>query len=62
MYMSRKKNLRKLSIGPGAHVGLRSVSWDLQEVHVGLVVLHMIWDVIFVLLQNVRVRLKNMCL
>ena len=48
---------------PGAHVGLRSfVSWDLQEVHVRLVVLHKIWDVLFVLLQNVRVRLKNMCL
>ena len=47
---------------PGAHVGLRSVSWDLQEVHVGLVVLHMIWDVLLVLFQNVRVRLKNMCL
>ena len=47
---------------PGAHVGLRSVSWDLQEVHVSLVVLHMVWDVLLVLLQNVRVRLKNMCL
>ena len=48
-------------MGPGAHVGLRSVSWDLQEVHVGLVVLHMIWDVLLVLFQNVGVRLKIMC-
>ena len=48
---------------PGAHVGLRSVvSWDLQEVHVSLVVLHMIWDVLLVLFQNVRVRLKIICL